>query len=618
LGSDIRFSNRNSITTDVSTGFKWQASDQWFVSSDIQYVKATTEGLDSTVAAGLLMPYITIQNAGGVPDIMTDVDYMSDPSNYHFAFTMDHQDDNEAEQIAWRGDTEYSFDESSFFKSVKFGARYANRDSTTVDTGFNWKAVIQPWMRGWALPNGPLPTVVDFGMQDLVHANHFDNFFRGDIAVPGSVIAPDRSLAEGYPGTYFEIHQAAAPYYMCCFASDPNGDGPGPDNVTFFAPTLIEPNHRNEQEETIQSLYAMLRFGFEDIRVDGNIGVRWIETENVASGFIRFPDASGLPTAIQPTFAQGDVPIAVQSTYTNTLPSLNLRWEVFDGFLTRLAWSKAIARPDFRDMRSYTQLFVNLNDGATNGSTDLNDYNGSADGGNPNLEAMEADQLDVSFEWYYGDNVGSAWVNLFWKDIDGFLRDQPFIETYNGFDYVVTRPANQDAAEIDGWELGWRHFFDFGFGIEASYTSIDSSTEVSAETIPLDTDGTPFNPDSLPVEGLSENAYSVTLMYENSLVSSRLAYTWRDEFLVDIGPNGYNGNNNGIVWQLPVFQDDYGQWDGSIFFNLTDNFSLGLEANNLTNEKLNLIQKQINPGNHLSSSTVQDTRYAITLRGKFD
>jgi hypothetical protein len=107
-------------------------------------------------------------------------------------------------------------------------------------------------------------------------------------------------------------------------------------------------------------------------------------------------------------------------------------------------------------------------------------------------------------------------------------------------------------------------------------------------------------------------------MYEDDFISSRLAYTWRDDFLVSIGPNGFNGNNNGIVWRLPVFQDDYGQWDGSIFFNLTDNFSLGLEANNLTNEKLNLTQKQINPGDHIASSTVQDTRYAITLRGKFD
>lgn len=613
MGSDIRFSSRDSVTTDISTGAEWQVNSNWLLTTDLQYVKATTDGLDSTVATGLLAPFIGIRNAGGIPDITTDRDYMSDPANYYFAFTMDHQDDNEAEQIAWRADAEYTIDNAEPLKAVKFGVRLTDRESTIINTGFNWRAVIQPWMRGWALPGGPLPTVADFGMQDRVHINTFDNFFRGDIAVPGSVVAPNVSLAEGYPESYFTIHNAALPFYECCFFSIDPETG---ERVTNFAPTLIDPSHRNVQDQKTNSAYVRLDFGWDDIGLDGNIGVRWVKTENTASGSIRFPDVSSFPPEIQAEFPQGDQPVAVSNDYTNTLPSMNLRWQITDEFLTRLAVSKAIARPDFNDMQSFTQLFVNLNDGAPDGSTDLNDYSGSANGGNPNLKPMEADQVDLSFEWYYSE-IGSAWFNLFAKDIDGFLRDRPFTETYNGFDYVITRPANQDKAEIDGWELGWRHFFESGFGVEASYTKIDSSTEVQEETIPLDTDGTPFNPDSLPVEGLSENQYSVTLMYEDDFISTRLAYTWRDEFLVDIGPNGFNGDNNGIVWRLPVFQDDYGQWDGSIFFNLSDSFALGLEVNNLTNEKLNLIQKQINPGDHIASSTVQDTRYALTLRGKF-
>lgn len=608
MGSDFRFSNRNSETTDISAGVKWQLSDSWLLSTDIQSVEATTRGLDSTVATGLLAPFIGIENAQGRPDITTDVDYMSDPSNYHFAFTMDHQDDNKAEQDAVRIDAEYSFQNSSVLRSVKFGIRQADRESTTIDTGYNWRAVIQPWMRGWALDgSAPLPKVTDFGMQDLVHTNNFDNFFRGGISVPGSVVAPDRILAEQYPNSYFDIHQAAVPFYLCCFAT--NGE-------TNFAPTLIGPSHLNAQDETVESYYARLDFGWEDLGLSGNLGVRQVETENVAAGFIAPPNVSSFPQVIQDQFSQELTSVEVSNSYSNTLPSLNLRWEVVEGFLTRFAWSKAIARPNFSDMGSYVQLFVNLNEGAPDGSTDINDYNGSADGDNPNLEAMEADQMDLSFEWYYSD-IGSTWLNLFAKDIDGFIRTQPFVETYNGFEYVIDRPANQDKAEIDGWELGWRHFFDFGLGFEASYTHIDSSTSVNEASIPLDTDGTPFNPNDLPYEGLSENSYTLTTMFENELVSARLAYTWRDEFLVSIGPNGYNGNNNGIIWRLPVFQDDYGQLDGSVFFNLNDQFALGLEANNITNEELDLIQRQINPGSRLASSTVQDTRYALTLRAKW-
>jgi len=266
-------------------------------------------------------------------------------------------------------------------------------------------------------------------------------------------------------------------------------------------------------------------------------------------------------------------------------------------------------------MNAYLQLYLNLNGGAPNGSTDINDYNGSASGGNPWLEPMEADQYDLSLEWYYAD-VGSAWVNLFRKDIDGFIRTGRYTQEYAGFPYVIQAPANQDSAKLDGWEAGWRQFWDFGFGVELSYTYIDSSTKVTEQTIPVDTDGTSYNPDSLPYEGLSEKSYSTIFMFENHWISARLAYTWRDEFLVSIGPNGFNGNNQNIQWQIPVFQEDYGQWDGSIFFNINEHLSIGIEANNLTNEEIVLVGRQLNsPGG--TTYSVQDSRYALTLRGNF-
>ncbi|GIX21353.1 MAG: hypothetical protein KatS3mg121_0136 [Gammaproteobacteria bacterium] len=360
-------------------------------------------------------------------------------------------------------------------------------------------------------------------------------------------------------------------------------------------------------------------FGWDDLDLSGNLGLRWVNTRSTASWLRpQGPNLSSYPAG-DPGRASAStrIPVSIVHDYSNSLPSLNLRWEPVEGLVTRLALSKNIYRPDFSDMQAFTQLYVNTQRRrAPNGSTDVSDYNGSASGGNPRLQPMEADQVDLSLEWYYAD-VGSAWLTLFQKDYSNFLRDRVFEESYNGFVYNVTRPDNQEGATIDGWELGWRHFFDWGFGVEASYTRIDSSAEVDEETLPLDTDGTPFDPSALPVEGLSEKQYTLTLMYENARVSTRLAYTWRSAFLVDIGPNGFNGNNGGIAWRLPVFQDDYGQWDGSVFFNLSERFAIGLEANNLTNERLDLVQHQINPGNHLATSTVQDTRYALTFKGRF-
>ena len=34
---------------------------------------------------------------------------------------------------------------------------------------------------------------------------------------------------------------------------------------------------------------------------------------------------------------------------------------------------------------------------------------------------------------------------------------------------------------------------------------------------------------------------------------------------------------------MPLWQEAYGQLDGSIFYNVTDKFRIGLEAQNLTN-----------------------------------
>jgi len=609
MGSDIRVSNRNSVTTDFSQGFIWEINDNWHFTTDLQYVKATTKGLDSTIGAGVTVPAMFVDMTGGKPQITTDADYLSNPDNYFIGFTMDHQDDNEAEQWAWRADLEYAFADTGL-KSVKFGVRWANRDQTLINTGYNWKPVIQPWMQWWALSGtDPLPTIADLGLGDVTNINTFDNFYRGGVPIPGAVVALNRAMAEGYPDTYYDIHNGALPYYTCCYYSEVDGV-----RVTNFAPTLIEDYHRNLQEQTVTSGYLMARFGW-DFGLDGNVGVRFVETKNTASGYVIFPDTSSFPVEIQQAFPTEPLYQNADNTYRDTLPSLNLRYQFTDQLIARFSYSKAMFRPNFSDMQAYLQLYLNLNAGAVNGSTNINDYNGSASGGNPWLEPMKADQYDLSLEWYYAD-VGSAWVNLFRKDIDGFIRTGRYTQDYAGFPYVIQAPANQDKAKLDGWELGWRHFWDFGFGIEASYTYIDSSTDVTEQTIPVDTDGTSYNPDTLPYEGLSKKSYSTIFMFENERFSARLAYTWRDEFLVSIGPNGFNGNNQNIQWQIPVFQEDYGQWDGSIFFNINEHFAIGIEANNLTNEEIILSGRQLNsPGGKTYS--VQDSRYALTLRGNF-
>ena len=621
MGADIRASHRQSRTQDFSAGLNWQIGGRTEFSTELQYIRADTRALDSTVTLGLNVPYIDVDVGGGRPVIGIDQSFSADLGNYYWAFTMDHQDDNEAEEIAWRADLKHGFD-STLFESVGFGVRVTDRDARSIDTGYNWQAVIQPWMQGWKLPGGPLPGVNlnDQVNSSLVNLNSFQNFYRGDAITPGAFYAPILATALGFPGSYQAIHDAAVPYYLCCSDYTPRN--------------LADPQWGNEQREKTYAGYAMLNFAMDALMLDGNIGVRVVRTENEADGFLVYPSLG-----FAPYLGAGEsTPITASNAYTDVLPSLNLRWELAPNLIGRFAASKAIARPAFSDMQAYQQLSASVRDGFTPepGSVLTPDdlELGGSSNDNPYLEPMKANQFDLSLEWYFApDKGGMAWVNFFYKDVEDYFRQQTELVPYPGvdgneYDYLISRLVNVGTATIQGTEVGWNQFFDFlpapfdGFGMSANYTYIDSSTKIPAASnaVPVDTDGSLFS--DLPADGLSKNAYNVAMFYEKGPWQVRLAYNWRSEYLLSIGPNGYNGEyttseNETIAWKLPVYSDSFGQLDGSIFYRFSDHVQFGLEMNNLNNAEQRTIMDQNGAGRRITSWYVNDRRYAATLRLTF-
>jgi TonB-dependent receptor len=623
MGTDIQVSHRDSKTADFSFGLKWVLNDSTELSTDMQYIKATTKALGSIVGLGVNVPYIDIALGGGTPSIGIDEQFTTNPDNYYWGYTQDHREDNEADQFAWRADLKHSFD-TGFFRAIKFGVRLTDRTATSRDTAYHWNAIFQPWQQGWAVL-GPLPGL-DLNEEvnsSLVDLNTFDNFYRGDASTPGSFLSPVLQTALGFPDSYLALHGAAAPYYACCFGQIT------PRNIR-------DPEWTNVQNETTTAAYVMLDFALDDIRLDGNVGVRAVRTENSARGFVVRPNVSYAPYL----GAGESEPITASNSYTDILPSLNVRWEPVDNLILRFAASKAIARPAFSDMQAYQVLSADTKDGvtppdepgATLPVTDLDLTGGSLD--NPYLEPMKADQFDLSLEWYFDpDKGGMAWINFFHKDIKDYFRNQSRLVPYPGadgneYEYLVTQIVNIGEARIQGAEIGWTQFFDFlpapfdGFGISANYTYIDSSTDIPDESDaqPVDTDGSTFG--DLPVDGLSKNSYNVAAFYEKGPWQIRLAYNWRSEYLLSVGPNGYNGTNNNlagesIAWKLPVYSDEYGQLDGSIFYSINDNIKIGLEMNNLNNAEQRTIMDQNEAGSRVTSWYVNDTRYAATLRVTF-
>lgn len=136
------------------------------------------------------------------------------------------------------------------------------------------------------------------------------------------------------------------------------------------------------------------------------------------------------------------------------------------------------------------------------------------------------------------------------------------------YGYDVNRPLNQNKANIDGWEVGGQYFLgETGLGIYANYTIVNGD-------VGFDNAGDP-SVDQFALLGLSDTA-NVMLMYEKYGISARLAYNWRDEYLIQANANGSNRN--------PYYVEAYDQFDLSVSYYFTDNLSVSLEAINLTGE----------------------------------
>jgi TonB-dependent receptor len=357
-----------------------------------------------------------------------------------------------------------------------------------------------------------------------------------------------------------------------------------------------------------------------------------VRTDVEATGLLQINNPSGLmdpatciaangAAACQPliqalTFIAGGSEPGYQQTnsYDDVLPSLNLRYHITDELQMRFAAAKAIVRPTFSQMMPYTSLsFTFESDGFT--PDDVSPYTGT--GGNPLLRPTKSTQFDVSLEWYFAP-TGSLTFAGFYKDITDYIFLGQSDETYtsNGVTqtFDVTRNMNGDEGKIQGFELAYQQFYDMlpggwsGLGVFANYTYVDSSGgRNTAVNILEPAQVTGAEDETLPLEGLSENSYNLGLMYEKFGVSARLAYNWREKFLL---------TTSAANIQRPVWMEDYGQLDGSVFYSINENIKVGLQVTNLLNSRtfLDVGGATLAPR---YSWTDTDRRIALAIRTSF-
>lgn len=560
--TDSRDNQQFTVTTDWSTKFKWNLSSDTVLTGGVQFVKSTSRTQDFTVFDALYLPgfHIDVTDASDPVVSINPADFVKDKANYFWSAAMDHVDDEWAMERAYHLDLKHYFEDSSWVRSVGFGLRTTNLHEVDQSSPYNWGVLTDNWAQ---IPG----TASGTGLADLAHYlpdqstwYTYPNFFRGNVSVP-AMYAPVVSLAKNRQTAYSDhlINAEAS------FGWKPYGE--------------YQPGDLNNQSEETQAIYGLLYFGSPEGFLAGNVGVRVVRTDAAVEGNGRYPDLTGTNAtdALKAKYQGQYFPIKGGRTYTNVLPSLNLKLSLTQDLQWRFAASKAMARPSFGQLKGYVMLGETMSPD----NTSVSAWSGTA--GNPNLKPMVARQFDTSLEWYFSPS-GHVYAAWFHKSIKDYISTQSEPEQYGGQTFIVTRPYNHGTGKVRGAQFSYAQFFHFlpgwlkGFGVQTNYTYVHSEGGVNTATDPLYP--TVIEGVDLPMVGLSKNAFNFIVMYDRGPWSGRLAWNWRSQYLL---------STSDAATHLPVWAGARGALDASFFYRFNKHFQLGLRLNNLNNARTRVL-----------------------------
>lgn len=530
-----------------------------------------------------------------------------DPANVVLRDVNLGQDRTENSEDAFRVDFKYYLDNIDFINTIDFGYRYSKATSMSDEVRNN------------------------VGLRSMDESPSGDLF--ADILVAG----PDNFNAADGRALYIENFLLIDPELV---ASDPDGvldtlnaaivannAITGSDRAPISAPTS-QVNAFFDIEEITHALYAQMNFEYGIFR--GNFGVRYLETEVNSLGNSITQDDAGNEIISQ---------VETSGDYDFILPRLNVVANVAEDVILRFGAGKDIRRPDYDDLSTSVTYSTSPNTAVSIG--------------NPGLTPEEVLSFDISAEWYFAP-AAVASVGYFHKtrkDLHVIQQVDPYEDPTTGYRDVTGPDCEQggifnpiadinvfgpepgvglcvptsttinDSGEttqkgielavqydLSGFEkeLGWAS----GFGVAANYTyqqfsggdSVDTATSRANAVFRLTTGIEDLEVTAnQPLVDLSENAYNVTAYYEKYGLSVRARYTWREAYRsTDFG------STSSFPWGFPVVQEDRGQLNASISYDINEQWNVGVEAVNLTES--DVTQSCVNEGALLCYQGLTDRR----------
>ncbi|MBU2978356.1 TonB-dependent receptor [Alteromonas sp. C1M14] len=539
-----------------------------------------------------------------------------DPANIRLRDVNIGQDRTENTEDAFRTDFTYYVDNIDVITSVDFGYRYSKATSMTDQINYN---------RGLRdmvdSPSGSL-------FSDLLVAGP-DNFNAADgreLYVKDFLVIDPELVAADPDAVLDRLNEAITE----------NNALTGGDTALLSEPTS-QVTGFFDIEETTHALYAQANFEYSIFR--GNFGLRYLETDVSSVGNSLTIDDFGNETVSQVT-TEGD--------YDFLLPRFNVVANVAEDVILRMGISKDIRRPDFDKLSTSVTYSTSPNP--------------PVQIGNPALVPEEVTSFDISAEWYFAPAavVSVGYFHKKREDLHVTRQVDPYEDPTTGFRDTVgpdceaggifnpiadinvfgpevgvgvcvptqttindtgttTQKGVEMAVQYDlsnfEDELGWAS----GFGVAANYTiqkfsggeSIDNATSRANTIFGLSTGNSDIEVSAVqPLVDLSENAYNVTVYYEKYGLSARARYTWREAYRsTDFG------STSSFPWGFPVVQEDRGQLNASVSYDVTEQLNVGIEAVNLTKE--DVTQSCVNEGALLCYQGLTDRRLTFGVSYRY-
>lgn len=341
----------------------------------------------------------------------------------------------------------------------------------------------------------------------------------------------------------------------------------GLDSIPLSATPVLGNNRGVEEEDMGYFAQAQLVTDVWGMPLRGNLGVRYVQTDQTSRGFSALGTSGGV------------VAVTAQREYTDTLPSLNASLNVTDEIIVRASAAKVMSRPPLAALTPGFSVTVS-------GSAR------TAAVGNPTLDPTRAKAYDLGIEWYFARESLLSFA-VFYKDIESravdlTLSNQVFTGNPFGIpDSFATaacgnqagcaanlpiwsfqQTVNGPGGDLKGFEIGYQQPFTFlpsflsNFGVQLNYTGVDSKiTYVGGIRDDL--------------VGLSRSAFNATLYYETERYGARVSAAYRDEYLTRV-PGRENNDVEGTADVLTL--------DASARYTVTDSLDITFEGINLTDE----------------------------------